>query len=105
MAEKSKKMSPLALGLNVVMTSLFFPVITLLLAGNWRWVEGWIFALWLVFMVLFSLIYTYWKDPALLTERTKAPGSDNQKSWDKILMVTLLALALLWFVILPLDAG
>jgi protein-S-isoprenylcysteine O-methyltransferase Ste14 len=105
MAEKSKKMSPLTLGLNVVMTALFFPAITLLLAGNWRWVEGWIFSLWLVIMILFSLVYTYWKDPALLAERTKAPGSDNQKSWDKILMVSLLIMALFWFVILPLDAG
>ncbi len=104
MDAKSKKMSPLILGLNVVMTTLFFPAITLLLAGNWRWAEGWIFALWLVVMILFSLIYTYSKDPDLLTERTKAPGSDNQKSWDKILMASLLLAALLWFVILPLDA-
>jgi protein-S-isoprenylcysteine O-methyltransferase Ste14 len=104
MDAKSKKMSPLKLGLNVVMTTLFFPAITLLLAGNWRWAEGWIFALWLVVMILFSLIYLYWKDPVLLTERTKAPGSDNQKPWDKILMGSLLSLALLWLVILPLDA-
>jgi protein-S-isoprenylcysteine O-methyltransferase Ste14 len=104
MDAKSKKMSPLKLGLNVVMTTLFFPAITLLLAGNWRWAEGWIFALWLVVMILSSLIYLYWKDPALLTERTKAPGSDNQKPWDKILMGSLLSLALLWLVILPLDA-
>jgi protein-S-isoprenylcysteine O-methyltransferase Ste14 len=104
MDAKSKKMSPFKLGLNVVMTTLVFPAITLLLAGNWRWAEGWIFALWLVVMILFSLIYLYWKDPALLTERTKAPGSDNQKPWDKILMGSLLSLALLWLVILPLDA-
>ena len=104
MDAKSKKMSPLKLGLNVVMTTLFFPAITLLLAGNWRWAEGWIFALWLVVMILSSLIYLYWKDPVLLTERTKAPGSDNQKPWDKILMGSLLSLALLWLVILPLDA-
>jgi protein-S-isoprenylcysteine O-methyltransferase Ste14 len=104
MAEESKKMSPFTLGLNVVMTTLFFPALMLLLAGNWRWVEGWIFALWLVIMIQFSLIYLYIKDPDLLAERTKAPGSDNQKSWDKVLMLSLLILALLWLVILPLDA-
>jgi protein-S-isoprenylcysteine O-methyltransferase Ste14 len=104
MSKESKKMSPVAFVLNILGTALFFPLVTLLLAGNWRWVEGWIFALWLVIMILFSLIYLYLKDPALLTERTKAPGSDNQKSWDKILMVTILVLALLWLVILPLDA-
>lgn len=104
MAAENKKMSPVAFVLNALGTALFFPVITLLLAGNWRWVEGWIFALWLVVMILFDMTYLYWKDPALLTERTKAPGSGNQKSWDKFLMIFILALALLWLVIPPLDA-
>lgn len=104
MTIENKKMSPVAFGLNVLGTTLFFPILTLLLAGNWSWVEGWLFALWLVVMILFSLIYLYWKDPALLTERTKAPGTGNQKTWDKFLMIFILALALLWFVILPLDA-
>ncbi len=104
MTAESKKMSPIAFLLNVVMTALFFPALTLLLAGNWRWVEGWIFALWLVMMIDFSLIYLYWKDPALLTERTKAPGSGNQKAWDKYLMIFILAIAVVWLVILPLDA-
>lgn len=104
MSAASKKMSPAAFVLNLLLSALFFPVITLLLAGNWRWVEGWIFALWFDVMILFNIIYLYWKDPALLAERTKAPGSDNQKSWDKYLMIALLAIALLWLVVLPLDA-
>ena len=104
MTAESKKMSPVAFILNLVMSTLFFPAITLLLAGNWRWVEGWIFALWFDVMILFNIIYLYWKDPALLAERTKAPGSANQKSWDKYLMIAILAIALLWLVVLPLDA-
>lgn len=105
MTTPPQKMSPMAFMLNVLMSALFFPVLTLLLAGNWRWVEGWLFALWFVVMIEFSLIYLYWKDPALLSERTKAPGSDNQKSWDKLLMSAILIVALLWLVALPLDAG
>lgn len=104
MTAESKKMSPVALAVNVLMTALFFPTLILLLAGNWGWVEGWIFGLWLVVMILFSLIYLYWKDPALLAERTKAPGSGNQQSWDKVLMLFILVLAVLWLVVLPLDA-
>src|SRR5512135_1293930 len=104
MTAEHKKMSPVAFGLNVLMTALFFPAVTLLLAGNWRWVEGWIVALWFVVMILFNIIYLYWKDPALLTERTKAPGSENQKSWDKVLMLSILVIAILWLVLLPLDA-
>jgi protein-S-isoprenylcysteine O-methyltransferase Ste14 len=104
MAVESKKMSPVAFLLNLLMTALFFPAVILLLAGNWRWVEGWLFALWIVVMIDFNVIYLYWKDPALLTERTKAPGSENQKSWDKVLMIAILGIALLWLVVLPLDA-
>ncbi len=104
MTAENKKMSPVALILNGVLTALFFPALTLLLAGNWRWVEGWIFGLWIVVMILFSMFYLYWKDPALLSERTKRPGSENQKTWDKYLLVALFTIAVLWLVILPLDA-
>lgn len=97
-------MSPVALIVNVVMSALFFPSLILFLAGNWRWVEGWLFALWFVAMLEFNIIYLYWKDPALLAERTKAPGTGNQQSWDKYLMVAILVIALLWLVVLPLDA-
>jgi len=104
MTVETKKMSPAAFVLNVVMTALFFPALILLLAGNWRWVEGWIFALWMVVMIDFNVIYLYWKDPALLSERTKAPGSGNQEAWDKYLMIFILAIALVWLIVLPLDA-
>lgn len=104
MTTEGKKMSPVAFVLNIVISALFYPGLTLLLAGNWRWVEGWIFGLWFDVMLLFNIIYLYWKDPALLTERAKAPGSDNQKTWDKYLLSFIFALALLWLVIQPLDA-
>lgn len=101
----NKGMSAIAFVLNVLLTVLFFPALTLLLAGNWRWVEGWLFALWFVVMIDFSLIYLYWKDPALLAERTQAPGSANQKAWDKLLMSAILIVAIFWLVVMPLDAG
>lgn len=104
MAENKQNMSPFALILNAVMTTLFFPTLILLLAGNWRWVEGWIFSLWMVVMILFSMFYLYLKDPALLMERTKRPGSENQKTWDKYLLLAIFVIAILWLVMLPLDA-
>src|SRR5262249_9499088 len=48
--------------------------------------------------------YLYFKDPELLAERSKAPGSDNQEQWDKYLLIAIYLIALIWFVILPLDA-
>jgi protein-S-isoprenylcysteine O-methyltransferase Ste14 len=104
MKTASKKMSKGAFILNVVMTTLFFPAVTLLLAGMWQWTEGWIFGLWFSAMVLSSLVYLYLKDPELLAERSKAPGSDNQKGWDKVVLSATLLLAIVWLVIMPLDA-
>jgi hypothetical protein len=89
---------------NVLTTALFFSALILLLAGRWDWAEGWIFALWMVVMIDFTLVYTYWKDPTLLAERTQTPGSGNQKPWDKVLMVLILMLAVSWLIVLPLDA-
>ena len=66
---------------RMAMTAVIFPSVIPLAAGNWRWLEGWIFALWFDPMVLFNVIYLYWKDPELLAERSKAPGSENQKRW------------------------
>jgi len=83
---------------------LIFPAVILFLSGNWLWLEGWIFSLWFDAMVLSNIIYLYLKDPALLAERSKAPGSDNQKQWDKYLVIVIYLWALVWFIIMPLDA-
>ncbi len=87
-----------------IVTAIVFPGVTLLLAGDWGWVEGWIFGLWFDAMMLSILIYTYLYDPALLAERSQLPGAGNQKRWDTYLMILILLIALLWLVILPLDA-
>ncbi len=104
MATQTRKMSTGVYILGCILTALGPPAIIMSLSGDWRWLEGWIFSLWFDVMVLFNSIYLYTKDPALFAERTKVSGSENQKAWDKYLLVGILALALLWFFILPLDA-
>ena len=89
--------------LNMLVAALFFPALILWLSGDLRWVEGWLFAVWFDVMVLYSSIYLYCKDPALLAERTKAPGSDNQKTWDKYLLTFIYLLFIVWLLLLPLD--
>lgn len=87
-----------------LITILIFPAVILFLSGDWLWLEGWIFSLWFDAMVLSNMMYLYWRDPALLAERSKAPGSDNQKQWDKYLIIGIYLWALVWFIIMPLDA-
>jgi len=56
-------------------------------------------------MVLSTLIYMYQYDPALLAERSKALGSDNQKTWDKYLLSLIYLMAIIWLILMPLDAS
>ncbi len=104
MASKTNEMSAAKFWLNAIAGALFFPGLTLLAAGDWLWPEGWIFGLWFDVMFLSIMVYMYRHDPALLMERAKAPGSDNQKAWDKFLLSAAYIIALVWLVVMPLDA-
>lgn len=101
--ETIKKMPAWQYWLYVVVTAIMPPMIILLLANDWRWVEGWIFALWFDALVLSNSIYLYLKNPELLAERASMPGGEGQKVWDKYLMVVIYLLAIAFFVMMPLD--
>ena len=88
----------------ILSTAVFLTAVPLLAAGTWRWLEGWLFCLFMNVMVLSNVIYLYFKDPELLAERSKAPGADNQKGWDKVLLSSAYFLFMVWYVIMPLDA-
>jgi protein-S-isoprenylcysteine O-methyltransferase Ste14 len=91
--------------IGAIANTILPPLLILLIAGNFRWVEGWIFGLWFTAMVVFNSVYLYTKDPTLLAERTKMPGSDNQKGWDKFVESGALIMLFVWLVVIPLDAG
>lgn len=83
---------------------VLFPLILFLLAGDWAWVEGWIFSAIFVGGSFATLLYLYFTDPALLNERYGSPVQKEQKPWDKVLLVLFFVEFLIWFVIMPLDA-
>jgi len=83
---------------------LIWPVLLLFLSGDWLWVEGWIFSIWLLLLCFVTISYLYRKDPALLAERFKKPGTANQKGWDKFVVYGLALGFIAWVVIMPLDA-
>lgn len=96
--------SAVKLALNSLITILFFPAIILLASGDWRWLEGWIFSLWFVVMVLSATIYLAVRDPALLAERSRLRFAENQKTWDRYVLVSIYLLMLAWFIVMPFDA-
>ena len=82
---------------------LIFPALLLFLAGNWLWPEGLIFSAWFIALCFTAIIYLYIKDPALLAERYKPPGSKGQKKWDVVVVILLVIGFTGWIVIMPLE--
>ena len=89
---------------SIITTLLVFPAAILVSGGSIVWIEGWILSIWFVAIFLSTVIYMFVKDPGLLTERRKAPGSDNQQKWDVYLLYAIYIISVLWILIMPLDA-
>ena len=83
---------------------LIFPVLILLLAGDWLWIEGWVFDIWFIALCATTITYLYLRNPELLKERYKQPGTGNQKGWDRYVVMGLVVGFIVWIVIMPLDA-
>jgi protein-S-isoprenylcysteine O-methyltransferase Ste14 len=95
---------PLSKLIGSLIYLLFFPVILFLLAGDWRWTEGWIFSIVFCALCFVTLIYLYFKDPALLKERFGSPIQEGQKPWDRVVLSLFFLEFLVWYAIMPLDA-
>ena len=83
---------------------LTFPLLLLWLSGDWLWSEGILFCVWFVALCFTVVVYLYKKDPALLSERYKQPGSAGQRGWDVLVVIGLLIGFTAWIIIMPLDA-
>lgn len=92
---------------QIIFTILYlflWPTLFLFISGDWFWIEGWIFSIWFIVLCFTTIIYLYRKDPELLAERYRKPGTANQKAWDKYVVYGLLIGFIAWIVIMPLDA-
>jgi len=68
-----------------------FPVVILWPGGDWTWWEGWaLVGVWITYAIG-NVLYLRRHDPELLAERMKAsPAQQDQKPWDKALMVPMM---------------
>lgn len=80
---------------------LIYPALIIGLAGDVYWVEGWIFNVWFLALCFVTIIYLYFRDPALLAERYRTGGA---RGLDKYFIYAFMVLFFAWFVIMPLDA-
>jgi protein-S-isoprenylcysteine O-methyltransferase Ste14 len=93
--------------LKLLLTGLYllvWPALILLLGGDWRWPEGILFGAWFVVVCGSTIVWLYRKDPALLAERYRRPGSGGQSSTDTAIVYLLLVGFVSWVVLMPLDA-
>lgn len=83
---------------------LVYPLLIVGLSGDWRWAAGWAFGLWFSGFCIATLSHLYWRDPALLAERSRRPGTGGEPPWDRAVLVAIAVLFAAWFVLMPLDA-
>lgn len=83
---------------------LLFPSLLFVISGDFTWPEGWIFSIWFLILCYTTILYLYRKDPALLEERYKQPGTGNQEGWDRYVVYGLLVGFIIWFFVMPLEA-
>ena len=95
--------TPLILGLMLAGLALVYIGLLLWLSGNWRWVEGWIFGLWFVSFASALLLWLRSKDPALLAERFRMPGTGGESRSDVAILIAIKLCWLAFFVVPPLD--
>jgi protein-S-isoprenylcysteine O-methyltransferase Ste14 len=86
-----------------VLYLLVWPAIQLWLSGDWGWVEGWIFGLWFVALCTTCIVWLYRKDPALLAERYRRPGTGGQSRADTLIVYGLVVGFIAWIAVPPLD--
>jgi len=83
--------------------TLGFLALLLWLSGDWRWVEGWIFGAWLVLSISGMFLWLYFKDPALLAERMRMPGTGGESRSDLAILLGIKVGFLAWIVLSALD--
>lgn len=83
---------------------ILFLAIFMLIGGNFKWVQGWIFVVFMITQIAFSTNYLKKNRPELFKERTSKLSEENQKRWDKFILGIYLLSITLWMFIMPLDS-
>ncbi len=93
------KLSRFKLGATVAYLAAW-PALQLWLSGDWFWVEGWIFECWFLVLCATCIGWLFRRDPALLAERYRQPGSGGQSGTDKFIVYGLF-LGFIGWIVLP----
>jgi protein-S-isoprenylcysteine O-methyltransferase Ste14 len=81
-----------------------YALLLFLPAGTLRWGAAWVFLGIYVVVGTAMVLWLLKVNPGLLNERMTGLGKSDQKSWDRPLMMLLIALYVVWVAVMPLDA-
>ncbi len=99
----SKRVIALLKFLGICAYLLGLPTLVLWLSGNWRWLEGWIFGVWFSIVMGATLLWLNYRDPALLAERFRKPGTGGESCSDLAILVGIKVASIAWIILPPLD--
>ena len=94
---------PFIIGLLLAGLAVVYLGLPLWLSGDWRWVEGWIFGVWFVSFASAVLLWLRSRDPALLAERFRLPGSGGESRSAVAILIAMKLCWLAFFIVPPLD--
>ncbi|MDR3746908.1 MAG: isoprenylcysteine carboxylmethyltransferase family protein [Acidobacteriota bacterium] len=100
------RFTPIITGLVFVAAGAYVLGLTTLLlwlSGDWRWVQGWIFGVWWASFIAAILWWLRFRDPALLAERFRLPGSGGESRADMVILIGIKLGFFAWIVLSPLD--
>jgi protein-S-isoprenylcysteine O-methyltransferase Ste14 len=95
--------TPIIIGLLLVAAAVVYIGLLLWLSGDWRWVEGWIFGIWWVSLIAAVLFWLHYRDPALLAERFRMPGTGGESRSDVAILIAMKLCFLALIVVPALD--
>jgi protein-S-isoprenylcysteine O-methyltransferase Ste14 len=101
--QAAKPVSALRLAGSLLYVGVW-PALMFVLAGDATWLEGWLFTGWFMALCTTVILWLYRKDPALLAERYRRPGSGGQSAGDQAIVYGLAVGFAAWIVVMPLDA-
>ncbi len=70
---------------QLILFIVLVPMLPLIISGNWRWTEGWLYFLISVLGFFAGRVLVSRRHPGLLEERAKFADHGNTESWDRIL--------------------
>lgn len=82
----------------VLMGGILFPA-----AGDWDWLQGWVFLGEVTVTTLAANLWLARYDPALLASRLSSPMQAGQRAWDRIFLLLGLLAFIGWLVLCALD--